>query len=782
MKKRSFSILLLFLAFSFVVPPARSASDERELFVVAQRAFEDGFYDVSLRYIDQLLKDFPRAAKKIEARIIEGQCYFFKKQYLKAFSVFEDLVKQSEYKDVVLFWLGETYLKAGDHARAREQYRALIQGYPASLYVPQAYYSLGWTYFEKGDYPEAEKVFLKLIELFPSNNLAEDAALKVGECEYNAGQYEGAVYRFEEYLKTYPLSTRAFEATYNIAESYYYLEQYAKAGEFYEKARVLARDPKSVLGAMVGQGWSFMKASRFPESEQAFQKAGAYARERGISDEDILLGLSSLFSAQDKHQEAIDSYSDLIARFESSPRLAESYLGRANASYQMNRFPEALADYRKILEMFSTDPQAKGVVEKARFGLAWTYLKSGDLDRSIEGFRGVLERAENKAVKVSALTQIGDAYQEAGRLDEAIATYDKILKEMPDTPYSDYVQYRLGVVLLKANRLEPAVLAFQALQAHYPKSRFLEESRYYLGVAYFKKKSWAAAADVLGAFLKQASKDADLAAEGAYLQGLCLFNLKEYPKALAVFSDIQKVHASNVAVVRNAALGIAKVRYDSGETKAALAHFKEIAFRYPGTDAAWEALVWMGQHAMTSGLYERAAEYYAQAIREVPGHEKNGVAHFELARAYQMGGRFDRAVEEYQKVTAADGAELEVKAKLAVAEVFSQEMDPEKAIETYRNIIAASPQLRRDALVRIGKVHRRMKAYDAEIKAYQDALQAPPGETGVKNAELQFLIADTYEIMNLRDKALEAYFKVPYLYPQETSWGVKAYLRVGKIY
>ncbi|NLE64567.1 MAG: tetratricopeptide repeat protein [Elusimicrobia bacterium] len=109
-------------------------------------------------------------------------------------------------------------------------------------------------------------------------------------------------------------------------------------------------------------------------------------------------------------------------------------------------------------------------------------------------------------------------------------------------------------------------------------------------------------------------------------------------------------------------------------------------------------------------------------------------------------------------------------------------MDPEKAIETYRNIIAASPQLRRDALVRIGKVHRRMKAYDAEIKAYEDALQAPPGETGVKNAELQFLIADTYEIMNLRDKALEAYFKVPYLYPQETSWGVKAYLRVGKIY
>jgi len=160
------NLILSFIIFTLIVPVHAAGSNEKELFVVAQRAFEDGFYDVSLRYVDQLFKDFPRNSKAVEARLLEGQCYFFKKQYLKAFTVFQDLVKRGEYKDVSLFWLGETYLKVGDAAKAREQYRQIIDGYPNSLYAPQAYYSMGWSFFEKAGYDEAGKSFLKFVELF----------------------------------------------------------------------------------------------------------------------------------------------------------------------------------------------------------------------------------------------------------------------------------------------------------------------------------------------------------------------------------------------------------------------------------------------------------------------------------------------------------------------------------------------------------------------------------------------------------------------------------------
>src|SRR5689334_12463705 len=68
------------------VPAYAEAGDEKELFFVAQSAFDDGFYDVAIRYIDEFLQKFPQSEKRLQAQLLSGQCYFFKNQYLKAFN------------------------------------------------------------------------------------------------------------------------------------------------------------------------------------------------------------------------------------------------------------------------------------------------------------------------------------------------------------------------------------------------------------------------------------------------------------------------------------------------------------------------------------------------------------------------------------------------------------------------------------------------------------------------------------------------------------------------
>ena len=47
---------------------------------------------------------------------------------------------------------------------------------------------------------------------------------------------------------------------------------------------------------------------------------------------------------------------------------------------------------------------------------------------------------------------------------------------------------------------------------------------------------------------------------------------------------------------------------------------------------------------------------------------------------------------------------------------------------------------------------------------------------------MQFNLGDVYETANKLDQALETYLKIPYLYPKETPWVIKAYLRVGRIF
>ena len=126
-------VLFCFLSFHCFPSVALAQTSEKELFLVAQKAFDDGFYDVAIRYIEEYLEKYPQTQKRIEANLLLGQCYFFKTQYLKAFNIFQDLLKYSEFKDATLFWLGETYLKGSDYAQAEKYYRQLIELYPDSL-------------------------------------------------------------------------------------------------------------------------------------------------------------------------------------------------------------------------------------------------------------------------------------------------------------------------------------------------------------------------------------------------------------------------------------------------------------------------------------------------------------------------------------------------------------------------------------------------------------------------------------------------------------------------
>ncbi|MBZ0166080.1 MAG: tetratricopeptide repeat protein, partial [Candidatus Omnitrophica bacterium] len=42
--------------------------------------------------------------------------------------------------------------------------------------------------------------------------------------------------------------------------------------------------------------------------------------------------------------------------------------------------------------------------------------------------------------------------------------------------------------------------------------------------------------------------------------------------------------------------------------------------------------------------------------------------------------------------------------------------------------------------------------------------------------------ADTYQLLNESQKAIDEYLKVPYLYPDDKSWVVKSYLRIGRMF
>ncbi len=757
-------------------------SNEKDLFIVAQRAFEDGFYDVSLRYVNQLLTEFPQTTKVVEARLLEGQSYFFKQQYVQAFNVFKDLVALPEYKDASLFWLGETYFKGGDIPKAQEKYRQVIDAFPASLYAPQAYYSLAWSYFQKEDYVSAKKIFQALIDKFPANNLSDDAAFKLGECDYNAVQYEAAIVAFNNYISGHPGSTRLYEAQFNVAEALYNLEQYDKASDAYQKARSLTTAPSSMAASLIGTGWCQIKLKKYVEALKTFDEAQFAVKAAKVSEEDVLLAKASLFIAQEKYVEAASIYSEVIARFPASLKIADTYLGRANAWYLVNDYVAAIKDYEMIIAISSGAAGRDKMIEKARFGLAWTYSKSGDIDKAVAMFQLVADKSDNKIIKVSAYSQIADAYQEAGVMDKAIDVYDKILHEMPDTPYEDHVQYYLGIALLKSGKIDAAVLALQALKANYPGSKYISESRYYLGLAYFRRKEWATAVEILTSFISDPVVPVQFVAEARYVLAMTHFNLKQFDRAIVIFNDVLRLYPDEQQILQNAYVGLAKTYDAMGDTKEALARFKDIVHRYPHTEAEIECVLWLGQYNMTEGLYQVAVELYTKGLFDLPETVKQGLLCFELGRAYLSLENFEKALAYFRQVDPQIDPLLYPKAKIAIAGIFVKELDTDKAVETYHGIIATSPQYKRDALMKIAQIYRREKKFNEELFVYAEAIEADKGESQVTSAGIQFSVGDVYEVLNESDKALEAYFKIPYIYSKEIPWVIKAYLRIARIF
>ncbi len=783
-KIKKLSLIVLLGYFFFLAYPQTGFTDQSddELFLVAQKAFDDGFYDVAMRYTKQLLETYPETKRRTQANLLLGQCYFFQRQYLEAYNTFSPLLQQPEFKDATLYWLGETHLKGSDYIEAEKNFQQLISVYPNSIYTPQGMYSLGWTYYEQDKFTEAQKAFTDLLQKFPNHQLAEDAAFKLGETQYHLHDYKNTIAYFKNFIQQYPQSTRQAEANFYIGESYYYLEDYLNALTFYAQSENLTSDNKLALMSKVSLGWSYLKLGKFELSQKHFDEALAFSKEKGILSDDVFLGQANLYSEMQDYPKAIEAYTQLIENFPNTNRIADAYLGRANSFYLNKNYAKAILDYQTVIDKFSTQPNKEDMIEKAYFGMAWAYLKSGSIDASVKIFETVKDKSDNKTVKVSALTQIGDAYQDSEQYEKAMTIYDRVLTEYPDSPYTDYVQYREGVALLKMEKIDEAMLSLQSLQTNFPKSKYIHDTYYYLAVASFKKEDWLNTIDHIQKYIKDSTDADEFLAEAYYILGLSHFNLNDYPNALKAFQKVIKDFPNQTIMVKNAQIAIAKSRYKSGETSEALKQFNLIINKYPDSEIAQEALLFLGDHHLQASEFDTAISYYQQFIEKFPGSNKLETAYYELGQAFQAKGELDKAVEMYSKVDIFSDKQLYAKSKLAIADIFSQQDNKEASIENYQKIVNTSPEYQRDAYMKIAELYKKSSDFTSTLEFYKKAAKADKGSSQINNAEIQFSIGDAYELLKNNDSAVEEYLKIPYLYPNEKTWVVKAYLRTARIF
>ncbi len=481
---KNFSAVCLILVPVLMISPlCRSAlaqeqnelSKQEEALFVAQKAFDDGFYDVALSLLERFQLNYPNSPKANDVNLLVGQCYYHLNRFYDALKIFEELLAKPQYpgKDAVYYWAAEVHFRGNNFSKAAEYYRTIVKDYPQSYYSASAYYSLGWCMFQEQRYKEALDYFTQMEDKFPKHAQSQEAGFKILECFYNLKDYAGLKEKALAYLKQWAQDPdKAAYLNFYIAESEYYLDNFKAAIDGYSKVLSGSRDPKIGALSKLGTGWSYLKLKDYTLAQQAFDQVSAESLEK--KSRDILyLGRAVVFFQTGRFSQARNVYDELIKSTADPVTIAQAQIGKADSLYNLAEYKSSIESYIKAAESAEAAPPE--LVDKLHYGLAWAYLKDGEFKDAIAEFKKIVKSTEDKIFKVSALCQIGDAYQDSGQFDKAVETYDTILRDYPDSFYTDYVQYQLGLVQIKTRNYDGAIAGLSGFKNNFPNSKMLPE-------------------------------------------------------------------------------------------------------------------------------------------------------------------------------------------------------------------------------------------------------------------------------------------------------------------
>lgn len=775
-------IVLSCLILALILPGALLAieSNEEEDYYVAVKAFDDGFYDLSLDTFNSFVKHYPNSKYLAQAQFFIGRCFFHQSDFLKALSQFQSLLsdpRAASFKDGLYYWIAEVHFKGNDYQTAALFYSKVIDNYPDSEFNPQALYSLGRSQLEMEKFDAAIESFNQLITKFPSHTLINSATFQIGETLYRAKEYEKAKEAFKKFINNFPKSSRISECYYFLAEISYYTNDYKGALSFYSKAmnsieaddnlKNKSEQLKSQINS--GIGWAFIKEQKLDEAAGVFFSAK--------ESDSVLLGRAAVKLARSEPDDAIRIYDTLINKYPASPYLLDAFLGKAEALYKNNSFEGAADVYNKIIKDFSAIRKYKDFENKVHYGLAWALLKSGQFQGAIKEFEKIAKTTSDDIIKISALCQMGDTYQETREFSKAIDVYDRILKEYPNSLYSDYVQFQLAVNLYKLERFDASILAFQSLLENYPKTKLRNKVEYYLGLIYFQQANFKASQEKFSQFLKE-RKDVTLKGDALYLLASSYYNLGEYKQSLLVFERIFKENVKrNEKLSQAAEYEIANCLYQLGREKEALQRFKVFLKKHPESKTCADIVYWLGEFYSSKENYETARRYFRLLLNDYPDSELCDSAVYSIGVTYLKSDRLKAALKTFSQLLKSKNLQLGFNSALSMADIYIAGKDYNTAFDIYNKLIADNrfASYRQVALIKKADTLRLSHNYKESMATYKQALD------NKYDSQILFKMGELNEEMGDLDSALDNYLKLSYLPGLDQALAKRALLRAARI-
>ncbi len=464
-------------------------------------AYQEGNYDLSIRYLNQFLqtapgmRNLPPESSVMAANYLLGYDYLKKQDYASSGRYFSEAVRGIQANrrflgesKLVSLVLGDAVIRAGDSYFKRNQYndavayyneaisrkyngyiyalyqKALIEGlngrttekilalerlaqnYPRSEWADDALFQLGSTYQEIQRFQQAIPPLQQLTTQYKtSSNLVNQGLIKLGLISYNMGDVQRSINYYKQVVSNNPTPDESSLALAALQEIY--IEDLARPDEYLAFLQSVGQD----VGTIARDSVTFQSA------EIQYQN-GSFDR-------------------------AIPGYSNYLQQFPNGRHRLEAYYKRGECYSVLGQWNQALADYEAVVNTGPSQYYQESLNKAAL--IAYNYAQ--DFPKSLGLYTQLEQSVLSEDQKFEA--QLG-ALRSAYRIPDpnAVRTWAARVANNPGATdqQAANAQFYLGKLAYDQNDFFTALQAFNEVIAKSDNEQ-TAEARYLIASIYYQQ-------------------------------------------------------------------------------------------------------------------------------------------------------------------------------------------------------------------------------------------------------------------------------------------------------
>lgn len=719
-------------------------------YLVANVYYRQKNYDELLAYAEKVIAR-EGVSNKEEIALLSAEAYYKKNDFKSALAGYQQYLEGREEKadKGVMLRAGYVAYTLGENAAAIKYLKSSFTD-TDSVGFYSAYY-LGALYLKQDQKQMAQTAFDIARKYRPDQKLVEESTYQFAKVSYDLGRPDLAIAEFEKMLVTFPTSTHVNEIKELLSQAYVNASNYNKAIEYIEA--LPKRSPavdRAFQKATMLKGIELFNKEDYPAAVQYFEKSLKYPIDQdyvaeasfwcgeaysigkkyelaaeqyqriigisGYSNPDILLkaryGLGYAYYSLQQYDRALFNFKEFVNK---APRtdgnLADGILRLADCYYVSKSYPEALINYRKVIQLRSVDddyahlqsgailgimrkydeagaefdrivknyPQSR-ILDEALFQRAQLDFEQGNYASAVTGYSTLIQTKATSRFVPYAYTRRAASYFNLKEYNKTAQDYITVLENYGGHPASNDVLIPLQEALNLSGKSSDFDKYLAEFKKAHPDAKGIESVEFESAKnSYFNQDYQKAIAALTNYTINY--PESPRTGEAKYYQAESYYRIKDWTKALSIYTELSQdksfLFASKV-------IGrLAELEFKQGHYEKSVPYFQQLSKLASNKKEQYSAWSGLMDSYFLLAQYD-SADVYARIILE-KGNVNAGAqnkASLTLGKSAMARGDYDLAQDEFLNTLNTAQDEYGAEAKYLLGEIQYLTKEHKQCYET----------------------------------------------------------------------------------------------------